>query len=285
MSGIKQSFAVFSFFCIVICSASFAGASAQEITIMVNEDATATVQQKITLEAEDQIVAIDRFSVNLLCENFWNFSISPSVEHEINGNEVTIVKQDEEYLLNYSADCLISKNGEKWTVGFDIDNDVKKVVIYLPKNSSITNFDPAASIKFQNPHMVVIWGKWNLTENYVSVEYKKEHSSFDYSSLVFLVLIAALVLVGFFYWKRKGVGFRKPEKSALKGLAESEKKIMEIIERDEGISQKLLQERAGLPKATLSRVLHKLQEKGFIEVVQSGYTNKLYLREELKKET
>ena len=281
MSGNKRGIAAFALFFIVVCSASTASAFSQEITVMVNENATADIQQKISIDVSDET------ELNLLCENFWNFSISPDVEYLISGNEISMSLAEgiTEFVLSYSADCILTKSEEKWnaTIDFAEIENVKKIEIYLPRNSSITGFSPAASIKFQEPNLVITWRESNLTEEYVVAEYRREHS--EDNSFWFFVAGFAVAFAAAFYLVRKKMPKRKsPNKDALKGLPESERKVIEIISGEEGISQKLLQEKADLPKATLSRIIHKLQEKGFIEVAQIGYTNKLYLGELLKKE-
>jgi uncharacterized membrane protein len=275
MSDMKRFLTFFAVFLIVICSAGFAAAQPEEITIMVNEDATANITHKIDFRGIMLVTGVAQLKT--LCENIWNS------EYSVENGSISFMPGQEVVEISYSADCIISKNMEKWNIGFDTHGEVEKVVIYLPRNSSITEFSPLASIRFEDPHMVISWEERNLTDSGVSVEYKRDYSGQDYSIFVFLVLVVLVVVVGFFYWKKKGLKVRKAEKKIFKGLSEGERKVIEIIEREDGISQKLLQERAKLPKATLSRLLHNLKEKGFIDVVQSGYTNKIYLSEEAKK--
>lgn len=63
-----------------------------------------------------------------------------------------------------------------------------------------------------------------------------------------------------------------------RGLDEYEKKVLEIVRKQEGVTQNTLQIKAGMSKAKLSYVLQDLEKKGLIARKPKGKTLAIHLK-------
>mgnify|MGYP001615807833 FL=1 len=70
-------------------------------------------------------------------------------------------------------------------------------------------------------------------------------------------------------------------KILLEGLDEDEKKIMQAVKEQDGISQSTLRYRIDLSKSKLSMVLSQLEKKGLISKVKKGKINNVFLKKAL----
>lgn len=66
-----------------------------------------------------------------------------------------------------------------------------------------------------------------------------------------------------------------------KGLNEFEKKVLNVVRQEEGITQSMLRLRADLSKAKLSQVLQELEKKGLVKREPRGKTLQVFLKERL----
>ena len=64
----------------------------------------------------------------------------------------------------------------------------------------------------------------------------------------------------------------------LKALDEYEKRIMQLIREQEGITQNTLRLRANMSKAKLSYVLQELEKRGLVKRIPKGKTLEIHLR-------
>jgi DNA-binding MarR family transcriptional regulator len=65
----------------------------------------------------------------------------------------------------------------------------------------------------------------------------------------------------------------------LKGLDEYEKKVVQTVKEQDGITQNTLRLKSDMSKAKLSYVLHDLEKKGLIKRIPKGKTLSVYLKE------
>jgi len=98
-------------------------------------------------------------------------------------------------------------------------------------------------------------------------------------------LAGAAILVGALYAagvKAKRAYTRKKKIDSLGILNENERRVVEEIARNEGIKQYELLERLGCSKASLSKLLSRLEQRGLVQKKKYGKVNRLYLGEKLR---
>ena len=125
---------------------------------------------------------------------------------------------------------------------------------------------------------MIKWDKSDLISKTILVIYNQEESN---SILLFILIPILIIAIALFFikLKPKQIKATPTEKDITKNLFEEEKKIVEVLlENKEGIWQKQLQLKTGLTKVKLSRKIRNLEEKGIIEKIPYGNTNKIRLK-------
>ena len=124
---------------------------------------------------------------------------------------------------------------------------------------------------------MIKWDKSDLISKTLLVIYNQEET--NYNLLFILIPILLIALLFFIKLKPKQIKEKSTEKDITKNLFEEEKKIVEVLlENKEGIWQKQLQLKTGLTKVKLSRKIRNLEEKGVLEKIPYGNTNKIRLK-------
>ncbi len=101
--------------------------------------------------------------------------------------------------------------------------------------------------------------------------------------IVGLLIIVGLVLI--FSKPEERIIFRKVEAKKQKkeintsDLRQEEKKVLELIQKNKAIFQAELIEKMGFGKAKMTRILDRLEGKGFVERKRRGMTNVVVMRE------
>jgi uncharacterized membrane protein len=101
--------------------------------------------------------------------------------------------------------------------------------------------------------------------------------------LLLVLGVGALVVFGYVAGMRaKTIYTRKKKIESLKILNEKERRVVEEIARNEGIKQYELLERLGYTKASLSKILTRLEQRDLVTKKKYGKVNRLYLGEKLQ---
>ena len=97
------------------------------------------------------------------------------------------------------------------------------------------------------------------------------------STIIFLILLAFCIKRGYCkFTKRLSQG----KKDLIKELDKKETEVINLLINNKNQAyQSMIQKNTGISKATLSRIIKKLENKNFIEVRQSGNTNLIILNE------
>lgn len=92
-------------------------------------------------------------------------------------------------------------------------------------------------------------------------------------SYIGISIVIILFILSYLLIKSKDI-IKKEIKKDINKLNDEEKKIYDVIENNEGtIFQSELIEKSGFSKVKISRVLDKLESKGFIEKRRKGMSN------------
>jgi uncharacterized membrane protein len=90
-----------------------------------------------------------------------------------------------------------------------------------------------------------------------------------------LVLGAVLTLLAYLLFKHK----KRETKLLAVGLSSDEKRIFDLVKESKEVKQKELQLKLGISKPRLSKLVRGLAEQGLLEIVPSGRTNIIRLKE------
>ncbi len=204
--------------------------------------------------------------------------------------------------VEYQTNELTSKNKEEWSIQLNgLPETVQQLKIVLPSNMQINGFDPVATIFFDDLHLVVVWNRNNLSTHSASLSYsalsEAKENPLGQWLLVGVIALAVIALVVFRFRKKlfqKTVSvrplqtldpkalFSQGQAEIVRTLSEKEKTVLAKVAESDGCSQKLLAQKTGLSKATLSRTLKSLEQKEILQLVQDGYSNKVFLKEWFK---
>ncbi|MHA1305191.1 MAG: helix-turn-helix transcriptional regulator, partial [Candidatus Heimdallarchaeaceae archaeon] len=101
--------------------------------------------------------------------------------------------------------------------------------------------------------------------------------------------IIGLVIINFFFWQRlkenkvKGEGTHSPSYDFDKldeFLSPKERKVVEVVLKKPGLNQVTIATKTGLSKATVSRLLMKLEGKGIIDKQNVGMSTLVFINED-----
>ncbi|MCK4428905.1 MAG: MarR family transcriptional regulator, partial [Candidatus Aenigmarchaeota archaeon] len=106
-----------------------------------------------------------------------------------------------------------------------------------------------------------------------SIFYEKALRSDQFAVVIFSVFIVGAMILLF-------IIFRKNTKIPDYGLKEDEKKILEVLSRENKISQRKICRETGLSKAHVSRIAKSLEERGLIERERKGRSYEIVLKRE-----
>ena len=168
----------------------------------------------------------------------------------------------------------------------DIENF--ELILKLPRDSELYSpkglevVVPKANLSVLEGRSVLKW-KTNLQANHPQIFLVRFRSKPNFNLLLISLLILAAALVpaykfGYKVWKTHQKIRRL---SMLKILNERERRVLEEIIKKEGITQLELMHKLGFSKASLSKILSKLELRGLVKKKKWGKVNKLYPGEKL----
>ncbi len=206
-------------------------------------------------------------------------------------------KQDYSFTVEYLSSELTSKQGKNWTFSYQFykikDFDRADLTLVLPPNPRLLYTSPQGVIYSEDSLIKIDFTiDPEVPVSDISVGYDFEtntqQANSGYEIYIFILIVLAIVLILLKQFKAKKQPEKKTEKTKqelsegqkdlMKTFTENEKVIVKyLIKQKEDISQKQLALETGIPKATLSRTLKKLQTKSVIEIRDYGYTKKIIL--------
>jgi len=283
------------------------------VNVTLNETGHASVQQLLSLDSTRQ----QSIEVTMLdSQNLRVFDAQGTLSFQLDGNRVSFQPRiaSEQYgaTVEYETDRFTSKQGSNWF--FELKTGLletaaeRQVKVSFPSNAKVVSFEPVASVFLESGKIEL---EWQLQESNAAVkaQYSFEEQQNNPSNYAWLVVGIVLVLaVGAgYYWfsirkktgqkkemeknktaeKRAEPGEKKPvsrQQELLRFLNGNEKRVMDELLKENGITQRSLHVRTGLPKSTLSRTIQRLQAKELVEVHEIGNTNRIELGKAFKED-
>ncbi len=160
--------------------------------------------------------------------------------------------------------------------------------LVLSGSSSLKPYSPESGVKGSDGRKIFVeWVKENVVkEDSINANivfeslptYKSVGPDLSLFYLLFGVIIVAIAVL-FFYRTRVG-GIE----TAMTILRDDERKVIGILEELGGkAKQRQIQEKGDFSKATLSRLIKNLEERGLLKTERLGRTNRIYLNKEVEK--
>ena len=199
--------------------------------------------------------------------------------------------------MEFTKGVETSEEGYSYTIGYGwkILPMTYCVVARLPQDHALLSTSENARIYIQDEALHLKWFKVleNSFQTKITFEYsprKAPEEAFPYVALVAICVI--LLLVSGTILKVRAA--RRPKEAiprevlkpevpkkeverVLKLLTDHERKVIKELLRKDKLTQRALCDRTGIPKATMSRVLKRLEGKGVVARVGHGFRKQVML--------
>jgi len=197
--------------------------------------------------------------------------------------------------LSYISNHIVSKNGSVWKIHFtDLTTpQITIVELHLPKGSKIMFKSPEVlfSTIEDGFYFYPQFKRFSFEVEYVTPfapTPKPIEESYLYLAISLLFLLILVFSIHIYFIKKRGKEEkkrdeakitkprdvkrkRKVKESILQVLDENERKIVKILEsREEEVTQAFIYKTTGIPKATLSEIMSRLEKRNIIERVRAG---------------
>lgn len=273
-------------------------AQAADSSVMIELQPSGVAREKIdvTFTAMQDASQVEYSLINKP-ENLVVFEGNNELTYEVTSNEfynIVInkeVKKGQTYRLRLEFDIkgLVSQSDSKYIFSFryepsdnlnNLNLDVK-----LPRGFVLSELESAVSpsgynVKTDGKDIQLSWSIRNVAmEQSFIIIY--ERGIVSKSGLITGIVIASISLVAI-----AGViwFYRKEKKDVVSGvLSGDENKIMGMIENTEDITQKQIVKDTGFSKAKVSKIIRRLEEKGIVEKTPHMATNKLKIKNKIKR--
>lgn len=152
--------------------------------------------------------------------------------------------------------------------------------LYSPKESFSLVVPEASAIQEDG---TIIWetGLYANVPEVFLARYKRDSGGIWQSAALVVLALGAIAIFGYFANKVRIARQRKKTLDSLNILNEREREVLEEIVKDEGIKQYELLDKLGYTKASLSKILAKLEARGLVKKKRFGKVNRLYPGESL----
>jgi len=273
-----------------------------EINTELTEDGLSKVKMILTFSEPE-----DKLSFNIIgrVENFTASSSAGPINCKVDvmgvssiNCDINLTKEKRQIELRFVTLDFIRNLGDKifFSGDFSLNReiDVVSASLKLPPGAllvggnvttSMLSFSNNASIFIaEDGRTLVNWNLNNIEEGQslkLEALYQQVQEPMWFQILLslrirYVILFGAVFafVLGFVIIRH----FRKSEKLVLSVLDEYERRIVNILIKEENIKQKKLVEMTNLSKAKVSRVVKSLSERGLLDVERRGRTNLLKLK-------
>ncbi|ODS39310.1 MAG: hypothetical protein A7316_11100 [Candidatus Altiarchaeales archaeon WOR_SM1_86-2] len=251
-----------------------------------------------TVEISDLNGILEYDSISAGDEEIINFYFSKP----LNAGEKRNIK------IKYSTEFFTNKQGDTWELSFLLRVSNRSLVKGIfPENViiSFTSSEILPSTYIENGRQVLelkpegdeidFLCEYRFAEQIPAIvnetknETKKpepetqEEPEKDNDALIIVTIIITLIILAVaIYHFKKPKKSRKVKSSILGVLDENEREVVELLQsKDAEITQAYIHKTTGMPKATLSKVMRRLEERNIVERRTKGRTNWVRLKEDV----
>ncbi len=171
---------------------------------------------------------------------------------------------------------MTSKQEQYWLFNLTKENFTSALFrIDFPEDVIITYIRSTARINIGADDAPFIKGTLRNKPLEIIVQYYFDEPSEVRTNYLQIIISTILILLGIYI-----MFFHKKKKESIKeekGLSERQKKIIELLGKKDGVTQKYIEEKLNLPKSSISRNISTLERKGIIKKITKGFSNTIYL--------
>lgn len=277
------------------------------ITLLVHENGFVDVEEE--LEVNNTIASI--FTPRNILDLLITDSEGNKLQYEsVSGNNKQLItfyllSPDERLIrLRYRTLDLTSKNASTWTLKFSTSSVPRHTIIKIefPPGSDVISLRPRNILRYPQNLTSPLWLYPQVKDFGFECDYETGPSipggdgTHPYAVASIAVMAVVMIFLSI-YILRKGkeekiLGEVKEEKgkeeekvskikpSVLNVLEENERKVVEVLQdSDDEITQAYIYKTTGIPKATLSDLMKRLEKRNVIERRRDGRINWIKLKE------
>ncbi|RLI91544.1 MAG: hypothetical protein DRO89_03795 [Candidatus Altiarchaeales archaeon] len=276
------------------------------ITLLVHENGFVDVEEE--LEVNNTIASI--FTPRNILDLLITDSEGNKLQYEsVSGNNKQLItfyllSPDERLIrLRYRTLDLTSKNASTWTLKFSTSSVPRHTIIKIefPPGSNVISLRPRNILRYPQNLTSPLWLYPQVKDFGFECDYETGPSipggdgTHPYAVASIAVMAVVMIFLSI-YILRKGkeekiLGEVKEEKgkeeekvskikpSVLNVLEENERKVVEVLQdSDDEITQAYIYKTTGIPKATLSDLMKRLEKRNVIERRRDGRINWIKLK-------
>lgn len=280
-------------------------ASSQEIDfyksdVLISSDTVKFSDTVLIPEDLDEITVDLFFKIqNFREENTFSKNLCKSLDTNFGSRIYCDFKQEDvggRIVISYETNNLVNPVDGKFIYknDFKVPLKTKRVLItvkldkgfiLIPEDNELNldQYSPVDGVKGSDGRRIyVFWeredvGKGDGISTYVVFEPLEKEGIDSSIFMIFTVFVAIIVTVfaGIYYKKHSGI------KLAVQVLKDDERKVVEILQNSGGqAKQRQIQLEGDFSKATLSRLIKNLEERGLVRAERVGRTKRVYLNKE-----
>jgi uncharacterized membrane protein len=216
---------------------------------------------------------------------------------DINEAGFVTIKGNTNYpkLLIQDTQNYTSKTQSEWVLNISFDEIFSEYIfkIFLPKSSSIYNINSSGTIWIQQEtNRLVINGfgeneticlniQYQLTKTLTTGESPIYFDSVNIILSISIIIIVCIIILTSYRTKKEKITINISEEDKITGLTERQQQIMKLLrESNNPLTQTTIQKELNMPKPAVSRNIHTLERKGFIEIEKVGVSHFIHVKKQ-----
>jgi uncharacterized membrane protein len=186
--------------------------------------------------------------------------------------------------ITYLTNSLTKKDKNTWELNYLVDYPTP-IIFSFPESTKLIDFSEKAVVYSEESQLKLGWKL--IANSSVKIVYETDFQlpyTNYYKILLYVFSIIIILMTLMFYTKKWyckiAKRLSKGKKDIIKTLDRQESEVINfLINKGNQSYQSIIQKETGINKATLSRIIKRLENKRLVEVRQTGNTNLIILNE------